>query len=130
MTNSVATTGTTIAADFAQAIAAGDRALLSRMLAPRVAFRALTPSRVWEIDSAEDAVDTMLGTWFGGGRRIEGIASLETDMVGDVVRVGYRLTATTPAGPAVVEQQAYMTVVDGTITAIRIVCTGYQPVAA
>lgn len=129
MRNSVATAPTTVAADFAQAIAAGDRDGLLRMLAPRVEFRALTPSRAWEIDSAEEAVDTVLGTWFGGERRIDSVASVETDVVADVVRVGYRFNTSTSAGPAVVEQQAYMAVVDGTITGLRILCTGHRPVA-
>lgn len=128
MRDSVAIAGTTIAADFAHAIAAGDRGPLLRMLAPQVEFRALTPSRAWAIDSAEEAVDTMLGTWFGGGRRIDSVASVETDVVADVVRVGYRFNATTSTGRAVVEQQAYVAVVDGIITALRIVCSGYRPV--
>lgn len=130
MRNSVATAGTAIAADFAHAVAAGDRGLLLRMLAPDVELRALTPSRAWAVDSAQEAVDILLGTWFGGGRRIDAVASVETDVVADVVRVGYRFNATTSSGPAVIEQQAYVAVVDGAITALRIICTGYRPVAA
>jgi len=76
-----------------------------------------------------DAVDTMLGTWFGGERHIDSVESVETDTIGDIVRVGYRLRAITPTGPAVVEQQAYLALVDNTITAVRIVCSGYHPVA-
>jgi hypothetical protein len=128
MHDSLATDATT-AADFANAIAAGDRSGLMRMLASNVAFRALTPSRAWELDSAEDAVDTMLGSWFGGERHIDSVQSVETDTIGDLVRVGYRFRATTPTGPAVVEQQAYLALADNTITAVRIVCSGYQPVA-
>lgn len=120
---------TAIAADFAHAIAAGDRGSLLGMLAPDVKFRALTPSRGWEIDSAEDAVNTMIGTWFGGERHIDSVESVETDTVADLARVGYRLKATTPAGRALVEQQAYLEVVDNTIVAVRILCTGYRPVA-
>jgi hypothetical protein len=129
MNDSLATDTTTTAADFVKAIAARDRSGLMSMLASNVEFRALTPSRAWEFDSAEDAVDTMLGTWFGGERHIESIQSVETDTVGDIVRVGYRFRATTPIGPAVVEQQAYLALADNTITAVRIICSGYQPVA-
>lgn len=126
MNDSLATDITTIAADLAKALAAGDRSWLTSMLASNVEFRALTPTRAWEIDSAEDAVETMLGTWFGGNRHIDSVQSVETDTVGDIVRVRYRFGATTPAGRAVVEQQAYLTVADNTITAVRIVCSGYH----
>lgn len=129
MSSSVATADTSVAAGFPHAIAAGDRGRLLQMLAPRVEFRALTPSRAWEIDSAETAVDTLLGTWFGGQRRIDSVESVEIDVVADLIRVGYRFKATTQTGPALVEQQAYMSVVDGTITALRILCTGFRPVA-
>lgn len=128
MKDSLATDITTIAADFALAIAAGDRGSLLALLASDVDFRALTPTRAWEIDTAEDAVDTMLGTWFGGERRIDSVESVETATMVDLVRVGYRFRATTPAGPAVVEQQAYLSIADNTITAVRIVCSGYRPV--
>lgn len=92
------------ASAFAVAVAAGDRDALLAMLAPDVAFHALTPSRAWDIDVAQEVVDTMLGRWFGGDRRIDGIESVVTDTIGDVVRLGYRFRATTPDGPAVVEQ--------------------------
>lgn len=124
-----ATDITSIAADFAQAIAAGDRGSLLGMLAPDVEFRALTPARAWEIGSADAAVDTMLGTWFGGDRRIDSVESVETAMVADLVRVGYRFGATTAAGPALVEQQAFLAFAGRTITSVRIVCSGYRPVA-
>lgn len=128
MNDSLPTDNTTIAADFAKAIAAGDRSSLMRLLASDVQFRALTPARVWETDSAEVAIDTMLGAWFGGERHIDSIQSLETGTTGDVVRVGYRFRATTPAGRAIVEQQAYLAVADNTITSVRIVCSGYHSV--
>lgn len=129
MNDSLATDMTTIAAGFALAIAAGDRGSLLGMLASDVEFRALTPARAWEIDSADEAVDTMLGTWFGGERHIDSVESVETDTIADIVRVGYRFRATTPAGPALVEQQAYLAFADDTVTAVRIVCSGYRPVA-
>jgi hypothetical protein len=130
MTDSLTTGDTAVAAGFALAIAAGDRPALLGMLAADVEFRALTPARVWELDSSTEAVDTMLGTWFGGERHIDSVDVVETDAIADVVRLRYRFRATTPAGPALVEQQAYLAVADGTITAARIVCSGYRAVTA
>ena len=118
------------ASAFAVAVAEGDRDALLTLLAPDVAFRALTPSRAWDIDAAAEVVDTMLDRWFGGDRRIDGVESVVTDTIGEVVRVGYRFRATTPDGPAVVEQQAYLTMTGSVITAARLVCSGYQPVCS
>lgn len=50
----------------------------------------------------------MLGAWFGGERHIDLVQSVETDTIGDIVRVGYRFRAMTPAGPAIVEQSHAM----------------------
>lgn len=128
MNDTLTTDATSVAAAFARAIAAGDRAALLGLLAPDVAFRAVTPARFWEIDAADAAVETLLTTWFGGDRHIDAIESIDTDTVADLARVGYRFRATTPAGPAVVEQQAYLGVKEGVITSVRIVCSGYRPV--
>jgi hypothetical protein len=112
----------------ATALATADREALLALLAPALDFRALTPNRNWEATSAVEAVDVMLGTWFGGERRIEGIERIEGDTVADRERVGYRFRATTPDGPRVVEQQAYLRVDDGVIHAMHVVCTGYRPI--
>jgi hypothetical protein len=117
----------TVAEGFVRAVAAGDRDAVRAMLEPAVDFRGITPNRSWLHESAEDVIATMCGQWFGGERRIDEIASLVTDDAGDVVRVGYRFHATTPSGPAFVEQQAYLDVTGDTIRAVRLVCSGYQP---
>ena len=112
---------------FARAVAAGDRESLSKLLAPELAFRALTPSRFWESESAGEVVETMLATWFGGERHIDAVEHIECDRVGDLERVGYRFRATTPDGATTVEQQAYLAVDGGRITSLRILCSGFRP---
>ena len=111
----------------ARSIAANDRSGLLGLLAPDLDFRAVTPSRCFELRSADEAVDVILGRWFGGDRRIDAVERIETDVVVDCERVGYRFRATTPAGPSIVEQQAYVIADNGTITALRIVCSGFRP---
>jgi hypothetical protein len=128
MQDSLVNHGTAIAARFAHAIAAHDRETLRGLLAADVELRALTPSQAWEVHTADDAVETMLGKWFGGERRIDLVENVETDTIADVVRVGYRFRASTPDGPAVVEQQAYLTLTDDAITSMRIICSGYHAV--
>jgi hypothetical protein len=117
---------TAIASAFARAAAAGDRDELRALLAADVELRALTPSRSWALDSADDAIDTIVGLWFGGDRHVKEIEQLEADMIGDMVRVGYRFRATTSAGSAVVEQQAFLAITGGKIGAVRLVCSGYH----
>ena len=119
---------TAIGSAFARAVGAGDRRALLSLLAPDLRFRAVTPSRSWDHDEAAEAVDTMVGRWFGGERHVEEVESVVTDTVGDVVRVGYRFRATSPDGEAVVEQQAYLEVSEGTIRAVRLICSGYRPI--
>jgi hypothetical protein len=121
---------TAIGNEFARAVGAGERDALHALFAPDVRFRAVTPSRTWECDDADAAVDTMLGRWFGGDNHIVDVESVVTEAVGDVVRVGYRFRASTPSGAAVVEQQAYFEVGHGVITAARIACSGYRPLTA
>ena len=113
----------------ARALAANDRTALLDLLAPQLDFRSLPPGRVFEASTAAETADTMLGTWFGGDRRIEDIEHLESDTVVDRERVGYRFRATTEDGDTLVEQQAYLTVDDGVITSLRVLCAGFRPLA-
>jgi hypothetical protein len=117
---------TPICERFATAIAAGDRDALVALLAPDVRLRAVTPSRLWEADSAAAAADVILGTWFTPDRNIE-VDRIDSDTVGGCERVGYRFRATLPEGPRIVEQQAYLDVDGDAITALRIACTGFRP---
>jgi hypothetical protein len=121
---------TAIGMAFAHAVGAGDAPKLRELFSPDIRLRAVTPSRSWELDGPDEAIDTVIGRWFGGANRVEEIASVSTELVGDVVRVGYRFRASSPSGAAVVEQQAYFEIGDGVITAARIACSGYRPLTA
>ncbi len=115
---------------FARAIAAKDGPALLAALSPNVDFRALTPGRFWEADSAAEVVDeVILGHWFEPSDRIDGIEQIENDAVADTERVGYRLRVTNADGTSLVEQQAYLRAGDDGITWLRIVCSGYRPIA-
>jgi hypothetical protein len=115
---------------FARAIAAKDAAALRELLAPDVDFGALTPRRAWESGSAAEIVDdVILGRWFEPTDRIVELESVDNDVVVDRERVGYRFRITNADGTFVVEQQAYLGVTDDTITWLRILCSGYRPVA-
>ena len=114
---------------FARAVAAKDAPALLGLLAPEVDFRAMTPSRFWESNSAVEVVDdVVLGKWFEPTDLIESIEGIEHDVVIDRERVGYRFRVTNADGAFIVEQQAYLGVQDDRIAWLRIMCSGYRPV--
>jgi hypothetical protein len=114
---------------FARAVAAKDAPALLGLLAPEIDFRAMTPSRFWESNSAVEVVDdVVLGKWFEPTDLIESIEGIEQDVVIDRERVGYRFRVTNADGAFIVEQQAYLGVQDDRIAWLRIMCSGYRPV--
>ena len=123
-------TSSTMAERYVTAVAAGDRDALAALLADDVDFRAVTPSRSWESRSAAEVVDVIIGRWFGGDRHIDAVERVEHDRVSDCERVGYRFRATDGGAQSVVEQQAYLTVEDGAIRSLRIVCSGFRAATA
>jgi hypothetical protein len=115
---------------FAAALAAKDREALRAMLDAEVDFRGLTPNRVWEAGTAAAVVgDVILGKWFEPGDVIERAEAVETAMVGDRCRLGYRLQISNADGRFVVEQQAFFDVADNKITWLRMLCSGFRPLA-
>lgn len=93
---------------------------------PTVAFRAVTPGRCWEAAAAGAVVDDIfLGTWFPPERRIAALDGLETQRVGAMERIRYRLELELPDGRYLVEQQAYLRSAYGRITAIWLACSGF-----
>lgn len=115
---------------FANAIAAQDPAALRAVLAEQIDFTALTPGHNWSAtDSAAVVDDIVLGPWFGPGREIMELCAVTTGQVADTQQVGYRMRVRRDGVDHLVEQQAYYTARDGRIDSIRILCSGYRPMA-
>jgi len=114
---------------FARALADKDSARLKALLRPDVDFRAMTPTRFWESNDADEIVDdTILGTWFDPSRQITDLVAVETDSIGSIKRVAYRFTVDRPDGAFTIEQRVYYES-DGTkIGWMRLMCTGFLPV--
>ena len=119
----------------ARATAAGAaliRALLDRdldaaraLLAPDIAFSALLPPRVVELDDRESVLELLAG-WFPAGA-VDELQALESDTVVDRHRVGYRVRWHDPDGrPLVFEQQAYYDLGAAGISWMHLVCTGHR----
>lgn len=114
---------------FARAVSLQDDAELRALLDPAIDFAALTPGRSWEAHSADEVVDVVFGTWFGEHDRIDALDAVETGTVEDRGRFSYRVRITNTHGEFMVEQQAYVDVVDDRITWLRILCSGHRRVS-
>jgi hypothetical protein len=124
----------TLGSDFAHALAEKDAQRLSRLFAPELDFRAMTPRKTWQAQTADGLLEIVFGNWFEDGDRIDSLERLETDSFADRERVGYRLGVSNPEGHFLVEQQAYLSEgtgeAAGTIAWMRVLCSGYRPVPA
>ncbi len=121
------TSTTSLAGAFGRAVADKDADRMRQLLHPQLDFRAMTPGRIWEADSPDDVVNA-LGHWFEDTDVIEEVEVLETDAFADRERVGYRFRVRNGDGLHLVEQQAYLSELDGRIGWLRIMCSGYRPI--
>jgi hypothetical protein len=127
VSDSVAVSADGLAAAFAQAIAAKDHDTLRALIHPDVDFHAMTPRRTWDAAGPDDVIATV-ETWFAETDEIEAVEKVETDAFADRQRVGYRLRVRNDDGVHLVEQQAYLSELDGQIGWLRIMCGGYRPI--
>ena len=118
----------TVAERFVDALTKRDRAALLDVLAPDVDFRGMTPGRFWEATEAEDLVDRVLFSWFDEQDVVQQVLALDRDWMADREHVSYRLSVMTPDGRHLVEQQAYLSVDDGRIAWLRMMCSGFRKV--
>lgn len=118
-----------VAERFVDALGRADWDAVGALLAPDVQLRALVPSTLRE-EQGPEAVVARFTFWWA---EIDGLRLLDAGIepMANQLRVHYRLTGTDPDdGPIVVEQQCYLTVVDGSIAKINSVCSGFQPADA
>ena len=112
---------------FANALARADFAQVAEILCPDIEFRALTPRRFWEAQTAPETLD-ILRTWFHPGRVVDDVLGVRTDLVDDRHSVIYRFAGEEPEGRFVIEQHAYYTERDDRIGWMRLLCSGFRPV--
>jgi hypothetical protein len=120
---------TTLGAGFAAALAAKDYRRLTDLMHPQIDFRGMTPRRFWEAGDPEAVVTEVLREWFDESNEIEALELPESDAFADCERVGYRFSVRNPDGRFLVEQQAYLSERDGRIGWMRVLCSGFRPVA-
>jgi hypothetical protein len=112
---------------FAKAIAAKDAPGVLDLLAPELDFKAMTPGRFWEADTAQQFVDEILfGRWIDENDHVEALEGVSTGEVGGRGRVLYRFRVKNLTGVWLVEQQAYFDVENDRISFLRIMCSGFR----
>jgi hypothetical protein len=93
---------------------------------PNIDFRALTPGRPWEATTRKDLIEGVFQQWFEPSDEIYEILAIATDRVVGRNRVVYRLRLRNPDGDYVCEQTDYYDHAKGSITNLRILCTGFM----
>jgi hypothetical protein len=115
---------------FARALAHQDTDALCAVLAETVDFQALTPRRHWQASTGKQAAEEIiLGTWFDAGTQILELCSVSTGQVADREHVAYRMRVREAGEDYLVEQQAYYRTDGPRIDWMRILCSGFRPVA-
>jgi len=112
---------------WAAALRAADFAALGRCLAPDVRIRAALPSRFADASGRDEAV-ALLRQWLGEERGFA-VLTASSGTVGDVLRLDYRVRISGPE-PCLMEQHGYCRVGADGITDLRLVCSGWIPVAS
>jgi hypothetical protein len=118
----------TVAERFVAALARRDRTALLDLLTPQVDFRGMTPGRFWEATEATELVDQVLFSWLEEQDEVTDVLSVDRDWMVDREHVSFRFAVSTPDGPHVVEQQAYLEIEDGRISWLRVMCSGFRRV--
>ncbi len=121
-------TSASLGSSFAAALALKDFDRIRDLLDPEIDFRGLTPRRFWEAEDPEAVVSGVLRQWLEDSDEILELLHVETGVVADRERVGYRFLVRTPEGLFEVEQQAYIGEHAGRIGWMRVLCSGFRSV--
>jgi hypothetical protein len=118
---------TTAGIEFARAFVGKDAERIRELVHPEIDFRALTPNQNWKASDPDSLISILFDDWLEDSDEVEALESVETDLVVDRERVGYRFSVRCPDGRFLVEQQAYVGTREGRIDWMRVVCSGFRP---
>ncbi|HVN76087.1 MAG TPA: sulfurtransferase TusA family protein [Thermoanaerobaculaceae bacterium] len=109
---------------FVRAVAELDFAGLASCFAAEARLRALVPRGFQEASGVEDVVRCFQG-WFGSAERAE-LLGREVEAIAGRAHLAWRLRVHDARGPRVIEQQAYATILGGSIAELDLLCSGFQ----
>ena len=111
---------------FLDALAVMDFDRIRSLFADDAKLQALVPDGLREEQGPAGIVSRFSLWWSDLGA--PGLLASEPEPFHDLVRIRYTVTGVDPEdGPVEVEQQAYLAVADGKITAMNLVCSGFRP---
>jgi hypothetical protein len=113
-----------VAGEFLDALARQDWAVVQSLLDHSVSFRVLTPRALREADDDTSAI-AWLARWFGDADELTTLRSKVSTMR-DRVSLSYRFRMHKDRW-YVIEQRGYADVVNGKITNLNLVCSGFRP---
>lgn len=118
----------TVAAEhFVDAFLANSWEDLRLQLADDVAFRALLPPRISEVDDADAAI-ALMSSWFDNDERVTHVETIDTEPMSVKQRASYRFrTHVESSGKSYrLEQHAFLTLnQDGGIAKADLICSGW-----
>ena len=109
---------------YVAALGARDESALRALFTADVDFRAMTPRRVWEATTPDGVADIVLGHWLSADYE-PSVRDARFGRVGDREYLSYRADVDRGEGPQQLEQHAFLTTVDGRISWMRVLCSGY-----
>lgn len=116
--------GDSVATAFLSALARQDWAEVQSLLARGVSFRVLTPRALRAADDDAGMMD-WLARWFGDADELTMLQSEVTTMH-DRVSLSYRFRAHKDRW-YIIEQRGYADILNGKITSLNLVCSGFRP---
>jgi hypothetical protein len=108
-----------------EALAARDEDAIAACFALDAELRALVPPGVRERTGAAE-IAALLRSWFADSTVLE-LAEVQTEPVGDRLRVTYRFRGVEDGEPYVVEQHLFCTVGEQGIERADLLCSGFRP---
>jgi hypothetical protein len=116
--------GDSIATAFLEALTRQDWAVVQSLLDHSIAFRVLTPRALREADDDASTI-AWLTRWFGDADELTTVQS-EVSAMHDRVGLSYRFLVHKDRW-YIIEQRGYADVVNGRITNLNLVCSGFRP---
>jgi hypothetical protein len=116
-----------LGARFAESVAGKDKDGGKAVLHPGIEFRGMTPGRSWEASNPQEVTEILFDNWFEDHDRIERLVSCESEPVSTRNHLTYRFEVTNGSEDFIVEQHAFYEVLDGKISWLRVMCSGFLP---
>lgn len=116
-----------IARAYVDSLSSKDREAFTALFAKEIDFRGVTPGSAWRATTPDEVAEIVFGSWFEPLDHVREVLDVSTHPVSERTAVAYRLRVESKGEMYLVEQVGYMTVDEGRIASMSVVCSGYRP---